>query len=70
MSQDYELSEAIKWAQQVKPSWPTVLTDDQQTTSLTKFGARGLPHYILVSDKGEIAAQGLEDCTRRINALR
>ncbi len=70
MSQDYEIDGALEWSRDAKLTWPIVLLDDQQTTALTKFAERGLPHYILISNQGKVIAQGLDDSMRHMRAVR
>ena len=69
MSQDTKLSDAASWAKKEKFPWPTVLYQDQESTMLTKYASRGIPHYILVDRNGKIQAQGFTDVVRKVKGL-
>ena len=68
MSQDSELKEAEKWASKMGFKWPTITFDDQETTILTKYAARSVPHYILIDKTGARQAEGLESVVKKLNA--
>jgi thiol-disulfide isomerase/thioredoxin len=69
MSQDNDPAAALSWAVKEKFPWPTVLYHDQQTSKLTKYASRGIPHYVLIDKDGNVIAKGQSDCDKKIKSL-
>lgn len=69
MSQDSEIGDLQKWAAKLKFKWPTVTFEDQESTMLTKYAARSVPHYILIDKTGRRLALGLEDVFLKMKSL-
>ncbi len=68
VSQDTDVSNALKWAVEAKHPWLTVLNPQARASGIQRYDC-GTPGYVLIDGNGKVLAATEKDCMKKIKQL-